>query len=77
MSKGLYVTDQQSEYEAGLAGNTVSFSYVARNYSAVPDSSVNVTSDEIRKYYDAHKETFKRPAQRDMEYIVFEITPSE
>jgi peptidyl-prolyl cis-trans isomerase D len=77
MSKGLYVTGKQSEYEASLAGNTVNFSYVSRNYASVPDSSINVTSDEIRKYYDAHKESFKRPAQRDMEYIAFEIKPSE
>lgn len=77
MSKGLYVTKTQSEYEASLLKNTVNFSYVARNFSAVPDSSVTVTSDEIRDYYDGHKESYKRKAQRDMEYIVFDIVPSE
>jgi peptidyl-prolyl cis-trans isomerase D len=77
MSKGLYVTGKQSEYEASLASNTVNFSYVARNYATVPDSAVTVTSDEIRKYYDSHKENYKRSAQRDMEYMVFEIAPSE
>jgi peptidyl-prolyl cis-trans isomerase D len=77
ISKGLYVTGKQSEFEAGLTQNNVNFSYVARNYSAIADSTVKVSSDEIRDYYDAHKETYKRPAQRDMEYIVFDITPSE
>ena len=77
MSKGLYVTKQQSEYEAGLAKQTVSFSYMAQNYSAIADSSVKVSSDEIRDYYDAHKDTYKRTAQRDMEYMVFDIAPSE
>ncbi|MRR18941.1 hypothetical protein EG827_01985 [bacterium] len=77
MSKGLYVTGKQSEYEASLTGNTVSFSYMARNYASVPDSAVTITTDEIRKYYDSHKDNFKRSAQRDMEYMVFEITPSE
>jgi peptidyl-prolyl cis-trans isomerase D len=77
MSKGLYVTGKQSEYEAGLSLNTVSFSYIAHNYSAIADSSVKVSSDEIRDYYDAHKENYKRTAQRDMEYIVFDIAPSE
>ncbi|MDZ7635101.1 MAG: hypothetical protein U5L72_12025 [Bacteroidales bacterium] len=33
MSKGLYVTGKQSEYEASLASNTVSFSFIARNYA--------------------------------------------
>ncbi|MFZ2285387.1 MAG: SurA N-terminal domain-containing protein [Bacteroidales bacterium] len=77
MSKGLYVTGKQAEYEASLMTNTVSFSYMARNYATVPDSSVTVTSDEIRKYYDGHKDDFKRTAQRDMEYMVFDIAPSE
>lgn len=77
MGKGLYVTSKQSEYEAGLAENTVNFSYVARNYAFVPDSSVTVSSEEIRKYYDAHKKNYKRTAQRDMEYIVFNVNPSE
>ena len=76
MSKGLYVTKQQSEYEAGLAKQTVGFSYMAQNFSAIADSSVTVSSDEIRDYYDAHKDT-KRTAQRDMEYMVFDIAPSE
>jgi peptidyl-prolyl cis-trans isomerase D len=77
MSKGLYVTKKQSEYEASLLKNTVSFSYLARNYSTIADSSVNVTSDEIKDYYEKHKDNFKRTAQRDMEYVVFDITPSE
>jgi peptidyl-prolyl cis-trans isomerase D len=77
LSKGLYVTAKQSEYEASLTGNTVNFSYIARNYTAIPDSSVSISSDEIREYHDAHKENYKRSAQRDMEYIAFEIKPSE
>ncbi|MCA1740908.1 MAG: SurA N-terminal domain-containing protein [Bacteroidales bacterium] len=77
MSKGLYVTDRQAEYEASLLANTVSFSYMARNYASVPDSAVTVTSDEIKKYYDGHKDNYERTAQRDMEYMIFDIAPSE
>ncbi len=77
MSKGLYVTGKQSEFENSLNANTVSFTYMVRNYAAIPDSLVNVTSDEIRSYYDKHEKSFKRGATRDMEYIAFEINPSE
>jgi len=77
MSKGLYVTGKQAEFEASLLTNTVSFSYMARNYATVSDSAITVTSDEIKKYYDGHKDNFKRTAQRDMEYMVFDIAPSE
>jgi peptidyl-prolyl cis-trans isomerase D len=77
MSKGLYVTGKQSEYENSLVSNTVSFSYIARNYAAIPDSAVTVSSDEIKEYLEGHKDNFKRTAQRDMEYMVFDIVPSE
>lgn len=77
MSKGLYVTGKQSEYENSLNANTVSFTYMVRNYAAIPDSLVKVSSDEIRSYYDKHKDNFKRGATRDMEYIAFDIKPSE
>ncbi len=77
LSKGIYVTGLQTEFENELAANTVDFSYVLRNYAAVPDSLVKVTSDEVRSYYDKHKENYKRSATRDMEYVVFDITPSE
>jgi len=77
MSKGLYVTGKQSEFENSLAANTVNFSFMVRNYAAIADSTVKVSSDEIRSYYDKHKDNFKRGASRDMEYIVFDIVPSE
>ena len=77
MAKGLYVTEKQSEFEAALTKNNVNFSYTAQNYSAIADSTVKVSSDEIRDYYDTHKENYKRSAQRDMEYIAFDIVPSE
>ncbi len=77
ISKGLYITKQQSEFESNLVKQSVNFSYAGRNYSAISDSTVNVTSDEIRKYYESHKKNYKRTPQRDMEYIAFNILPSE
>jgi peptidyl-prolyl cis-trans isomerase D len=77
MSKGLYVTGKQSEFENSLTSNTVSFSYMSRNYAAIPDSAVKASSEEIRSYYEKHKDNYKRTAQRDMEYMVFDIAPSE
>ena len=77
MSKGLYVTGKQSEFENSLATNTVNFSYIMRNYAAIPDSLVKVSQDEIKSYYEKHKENYKRGATRDIEYIVFDVVPSE
>lgn len=77
MSKGLYVTDRQSEFENSLSEKTVDFSYIVRNYASIADSAVNVTSDEIKSYYEKHKKRYTRNASRDIEYLVFDLAPSE
>ena len=56
--------------------NTTNVDFVmVPNYGI--DTTVKVSSDEIRKYYEAHKKMFKQNASRDMEYVVFEVKPSE
>jgi len=42
----------------------------------VPDSLVEVSSSEIKKYYNDHKDFYKQTASRDIEYVVFEVVPS-
>jgi peptidyl-prolyl cis-trans isomerase D len=77
VTKGLYVTSKQAEYENSLDSKTADISYIVKNYSNVPDSSITVTKGEIDSYYSSHKQNFKRTAQRDIEYVTFDIKPSE
>ena len=37
--------------------------------AAVPDSAVSLTDAEIRKYYDDHRDEFKRPATAYLSYV--------
>lgn len=56
--------------------NTTNVDFVmVPNYEM--DTTVKVSGDEIRKYYESHKNMFKQNASRDMEYVVFEVKPSE
>lgn len=41
------------------------------------DSSVVVSDSEIQKYYNDHKKLFRQNASRDIEYVVYEVKPSE
>ena len=77
VSKGLYVTSKQAEFDKQLAGNTVDFSYILKNYASISDSSVKVSESDIQSYYSKHKESFKRTTLRDIEYVTFEVIPSE
>ncbi|MBR5042223.1 MAG: SurA N-terminal domain-containing protein [Bacteroidales bacterium] len=53
---------------------TVEYVMVPFNYN---DSTATVSSSEISAYYKAHKKDFKQTAGRDIEYVVYEVVPSE
>ena len=55
---------------------TADVDFVFAPISFVTDSTVTVSSDEIRSYFNAHKEQFKQPANRDIEYVMWEVVPS-
>ncbi len=40
------------------------------------DTNITITSSEIKKFYDKHKDNFKQEASRDIEYAVYEVVPS-
>ena len=41
------------------------------------DTTIKVSAADIKSYYDSHKEMFKQNASRDIEYVVFEVKPSD
>ncbi len=77
VSKGLFVTSKQADFDKILASNTVDFSYILKNYASISDSSVTISNSDIQAYYSKHKDSYKRTALRDVEYVSFAVTPSE
>jgi peptidyl-prolyl cis-trans isomerase D len=77
VSKGLYVTSKQADFDKKLAEKTVDFSYIMKNYNTIPDSSVTITESDLTAYFDKNKESYKRTAIRDIEYVTFDVVPSD
>lgn len=77
VAKGLYVTSKQAEFEKNLNSATVDFSYTFKNYASLSDSSVTISESDIQAYYSKHKENYKRTALRDIEYVTFDVIPSD
>jgi len=77
VSKGLYATSKQAEFDLNLNKSSVDFSYIMKNYASISDSSVTVSKAEEEAYYSTHKNNFKRSALRDIEYVTFDVTPSD
>lgn len=41
------------------------------------DTTIKVSDKEIRDYYNAHKNNYKRTASRDVEFVAYDVVPSE
>ena len=41
------------------------------------DTTIKVSDKEIQDYYNAHKENYRQTASRDVEFVAYEVVPSE
>ena len=56
----------------------VSFNYVMKSYSEIPDTTINVTESQLEQYYNENIKNYERPEEtRDLEYVVFNVKPSK
>ncbi len=57
--------------------NTFNVEFVMVPFGYAKDSTIVVSDAEIKEYYNAHKKFYKQHASRDIEYVVFEVKPSD
>lgn len=77
IKKGLYVTTEQAKQEAKEKNYKVNFKYVAQNFSTISDSTIKVSDSDISDYYNKNKSKYEQEASRDVEYIAFDVLPSD
>ena len=70
-----YMTGVEKSRLISESNVTADVDYV---FAPIPfnDSTVTISSDEVRKFYNDHKEQFRQPANRDIEYVMWEVVPS-
>ena len=77
ISKAVTANSLEAEKNFELAKNTVDVSYAMQPYYAVADSLVEVTDAEVKSLYSNRKENYKQEPNRSIEYIAFNIVPSQ
>lgn len=77
VQKGMYVTKFEAEKDFNEKGHIVDFDYVAKNYNTVPDSTLEISDAELKKYYEEHKNLFEQEESRSVAYVTFDILPSK
>lgn len=74
---GVFVNDLEVENALAVANDSFDARYVQLPFYSVPDSTISVSESEIKAYYKANKNIFKQGASRDIEYVVFDVLPSD
>jgi len=77
ISKGFYVPDAFAKMQYENQKKNAEFRYAYKKYADVPDSLVSYTDDEYMDYYEENKHKFEQEFTRDIDYIVFDVEPSD
>lgn len=77
LSKGLYIPKFLAKNDFIESNEKVDFSFVVKRYTDVSDSSIKVSSSDLKAYYNDHKYLYEQTPSRDIEYVTFDIVPSK
>lgn len=76
VSSGINPTFPQAEEYYTNQNTKLNIEYVYVPYTAVKDTEVTVTDDEIKQYVKNHPKQFKSEATRDLSYVKFDLQPT-
>jgi len=73
---GIFVTDLEARDEFNDRNKQASIQFVASYLRMDKDTDIKVSDDDIKNYYNKHKEDYKRTEGRTFDYVAFDITPT-
>ena len=76
IEKSDFLTDLEKERMISEGNVTNEVDFVFAPIPFTEDSTIVISSSEIQKFYNDRKEQFKQPANRDIEYVMWEVVPS-
>jgi peptidyl-prolyl cis-trans isomerase D len=74
---GAFVNDLEVARGMASANNAYNGKYAMMPFSGIADSLVEVSPAEVKEFYGKHKNNFRQGASRDIEYVSFDVAPSE
>jgi len=73
LKKGLYVTAAEGKIEYERQTATYNVDFVAKRYNSVSDSTIQVTEDELKTYYNNNSYKFQNfETTRKIDYVTFD-----
>ncbi|MCB9336435.1 MAG: SurA N-terminal domain-containing protein [Flavobacteriales bacterium] len=77
IKKGMYAPSAFAKKAMIEQNEKRNIKFVAKRYFTVPDSSITITDEEKLAYYNEHKHEYKQEASREIEYVRYDVVPSE
>lgn len=73
LKKGLYITSAEGKIEYERQSTSYTVDFVAKRYNAVSDSTIQLSEEELRGYYDNNSYKFQNPeTTRKIDYVTFD-----
>lgn len=77
VKKGLYVTKAEAKRNYFGSSKTANIQYVVQQFNTIADSTIKVSEDDLKKYYNENKNKFKqKETTRGIDYVEFNVVPS-
>ncbi|MEZ5174033.1 MAG: SurA N-terminal domain-containing protein [Bacteroidia bacterium] len=77
IKKSMFVTSAQAKRDFEIKNGNVNVRFIQKRYETKPDSTVTVTDEDLKAYYNEHKYEFEQNDEtRQIQYVVFQINPS-
>ncbi len=74
---GVFANSLEVQQGVDAANESRSGRLVALKYNSIADSTVMVSGAEIKKYYDEHKNSYRKQPHRALSYVLFEVEPTD
>lgn len=78
IENGLYVNSIEAAHQHWATNEVRSVRFVVQKYSEIPKDEIEVTDEDIRAYYEEHKDEaqYEMQESRDVDFVTFEINPT-
>ena len=76
LEKSTFVTPVELNRAVAENNTTYNVDFVVKPFGFGIDSTITVSNQEIKAYYDNHTKNFEQQESKDIEYVVYEVVPS-
>jgi len=77
IKKGLYTTHFELKNYYTDRNRSFNIKWVGKRFVEIPDSTIEVTDSEAKEYYANNLDEFEREETRIIEFVTFEVRPSD